>query len=244
MMKEIKPDSKILDKLETVRKNANAEEFLKNRKADKASASARKLERKQQKTQENMTRARELVEQAKEYREEAKAAAEMKKKSSLAATIIKGYFAYKFAKLLLSPVYCGYGYGMGGSMPNLPTGDEVLWKDNPSAYGGEERAQAIEATQQICDEVSQEAMQKGLIDEPVLSDEDREKMNDLASISRDSENPEQMEQYAAKCQELGLDYNDAKEAFSQNRTINDVENDIEHSRDDINNDIAGMELSM
>lgn len=239
MMKEIKPDSKILDKLETVRKNANAEEFIKKVKADKASASAGKLERKKQKTQEDMTRARELVEQAKEYREEAKAAAEMKKKSSLAATIIKGYFAYKFAKLLLSPVYRGYGYGMGGSMPNLPTGDEVLWKDNPSAYGGEERAQAIEATQQICDEVSQEAMQKGLIDEPVFSNEDREKMDELADICRDDKNPAQMEQYAAKCQELGLDYNEAQKAFSPDYT-----NSIEHDNGINLEQSAGMELSM
>ena len=77
MLKEIKPDTSLLDKLETVRKNANAEEFVKKKKADKAATGAGKLERKKDKTKEDMTRARELVEQAKEYREEAAAAAEI-----------------------------------------------------------------------------------------------------------------------------------------------------------------------
>ena len=253
MLKEIKPDTSILNRLETVRKNANAEEFVKKKKADKAATGAGKLERKQNKTQEDMARARELVEQAKEYREEAAAAAEMKKKSSLASTIIKGYFAYKFAKLLLSPVYNGYAYGgmgmgaaqMGGIMTDAMTNGHFNENGelvNP--WGSEERAQAIEQTQQICEEVSQEAMDKGLIDEPVLSDDDKQRMDELAEICRDDKDPEQLDKYAAKCQELGLDYNEARDAFSKDLTIGNVENNVEHERDDLRNDIAGMELSI
>lgn len=45
--------------------------------------------------------------------------------------------------------------------------------------------------------------------EPLLSDDDKERLQELADISRDTQNEQQAEQYAAKCQELGLDYNDA-----------------------------------
>ena len=89
---------------------------------------------------------------------------------------------------------------------------------------------AAQAAYQFQD-ISDEAMKQGLTDEPVFSDEDRAKLDDLATITRDGQNPEQAEQYAAKCQELGLDYDKALEAFQSNETISDVQNDIAIDRD-------------
>ena len=91
---------------------------------------------------------------------------------------------------------------------------------------GEERAQQIEDVKQAFQDISDEAMKQGLTDEPVFSDEDRAKLDDLATITRDGQNPEQAEQYAAKCQELGLDYDKAREAFAQDKTFDDVSRDV------------------
>ena len=67
--------------------------------------------------------------------------------------------------------------------------------------------------------------------EPLLTDEDKEKIQDLAAISRDTENEQQAEQYAAKCQELGLDYTEALTAFRQDKSLDTVQNDIEKERE-------------
>ena len=78
---------------------------------------------------------------------------------------------------------------------------------------------------------------KSQVNEPILTDEDKQKIQELADISRDTENEQQAEQYAAKCQELGLDYNDALIAFKEDRTIdldklqkdNEQENEMEYT---------------
>ena len=87
--------------------------------------------------------------------------------------------------------------------------------------------------------MSQQAQEQGLTKEgePLLSDDDKERLQELADISRDTQNEQQAEQYAAKCQELGLDYNDALIAFKEDRTIdldklqkdNEQENEMEYT---------------
>ena len=228
-------------KMHAVNEEATVAQYVEGKKAEKGAAKINKLEAKAKRTAEEDKALRELKKENERIHENQRAAAEIMRKSGLAEKILKCYFAYKMTKLLLTPFLTPnvYGYGPtsyqtghaideGISRAAEHEAEAVIEGKQPT---DEERAQQIEDVKQAFQDISDEAMKQGLTDEPVFSDEDHAKLDDLATITRDGQNPEQAEQYAAKCQELGLDYDKALEAFQSNETISDVQNDIAIDRD-------------
>ena len=123
--------------------------------------------------------------------------------------------------------------------------DDIMEKtaDAPEQDVNAQRAEMIEQTLDSFERMSQEAAEQGLTpeDRPLLNDDDREKIQSLADISRDVDDPQQAERYAATCRDLGLDYNEAMTAFQQDKTFDTVQRDVELEHE---KDSPGMELEM
>lgn len=237
-----------VQKLMAAQKQATVKAFTAGEAAKAKAIKAGKLDRKKVKTQQEETQVRELRKEAAKFREQQEQAKSLSSRMGLGEKILRAYFGYKLASLA-----CHTLVGLAGGYARDDVGravgqavttgidqaadkiaDNIMEQTNGEGQDiNEQRAQMIEQTLDSFERMSKEAQEQGLtsVNEPLLTDEDKQKIQELADISRDTENEQQAEQYAAKCQELGLDYNEAKTAFEQDKTFDTVENEVEKQKE-------------
>lgn len=241
----------MLDRMKELGNKATVRAFKLGEEADTLSRKAGKLDRKPTKTREE-EEARELRKEAVRMREQQEQARQITQGMGLGEKILRCYFAYKMASLLCSTLVgltgnyydrdraIGHAVASGIDRAADKLADNIVEQTQGEGQDiNEERAKLIEQTIESFEKMSQQAQEQGLTKEgePLLSDDDKERLQELADISRDTQNEQQAEQYAAKCQELGLDYNDALVAFKEDRTIdldklqkeNEKENEMEYT---------------
>lgn len=242
----------MLDRMKELGNKATVRAFKLGEEADTLGRKAGKLDRKPNKTKEEEAQARELRKEAVRIREQQEQAKQLTQGMGLGEKILRCYFAYKMASLLCSTIVgltgnyydrdraIGHAVASGIDRAADKLADNIVEQTQGEGQDiNEERAKLIEQTIESFEKMSQQAQEQGLTKEgePLLSDDDKERLQELAAISRDTQNEQQAEQYAAKCQELGLDYNDALVAFKEDRTIdldklqkdNEQENEIEYT---------------
>lgn len=242
----------MLDRMKELGNKATVRAFKLGEEADTLGRKAGKLDRKPNKTREEEEEARELRKEAVRMREQQEQARQITQGMGLGEKILRCYFAYKMASLLCSTLVgltgnyydrdraIGHAVASGIDRAADKLADNIVEQTQGEGQDiNEERAKLIEQTIESFEKMSQQAQEQGLTKEgePLLSDDDKERLQELADISRDTQNEQQAEQYAAKCQELGLDYNDALIAFKEDRTIdldklqkdNEQENEMEYT---------------
>lgn len=238
----------MLDRMKEIGNKATVKAFKLGEEADTLGRKAAKLDKKPNKTKEEEGQARELRKEAVRLREQQEQARQLTQGMGLGEKILRCYFAYKMASLFchtLVGIAGGYAYNQhGNAIGHAITdgidraadkmADNIIEQTNGEGQDiNEQRAQMIEQTLESFEHMSQQAQEQGLTseNEPLLTDEDKQKIQELADISRDTENAQQAEQYAAKCQELGLDYNEAMTAFQQDKTFDTVQNEVEKQQE-------------
>lgn len=242
----------MLDRMKEIGNKATVKAFKLGEEADTLGRKAAKLDKKPDKTKQEEAQARELRKEAVRIREQQEQAKQLTQGMGLGEKILRCYFAYKMASLLCSTIVgltgnyydrdraIGHAVASGIDRAADKLADNIVEQTQGEGQDiNEERAKLIEQTIESFEKMSQQAQEQGLTKEgePLLSDDDKERLQELAAISRDTQNEQQAEQYAAKCQELGLDYNDALVAFKEDRTIdldklqkdNEQENEIEYT---------------
>ena len=242
----------MLDRMKEIGNKATVKAFKLGEEADTLGRKAAKLDKKPDKTKQEEAQARELRKEAVRLREQQEQARQITQGVGLGEKILRCYFAYKMASLLCSTIVgltgnyydrdraIGHAVASGIDRAADKLADNIVEQTQGEGQDiNEERAKLIEQTIESFEKMSQQAQEQGLTKEgePLLSDDDKERLQELAAISRDTQNEQQAEQYAAKCQELGLDYNDALVAFKEDRTIdldklqkdNEQENEIEYT---------------
>lgn len=228
----------MLDRMKEIGNKATVKAFKLGEEADTLGRKAAKLDKKPDKTKQEEAQARELRKEAVRLREQQEQARQITQGVGLGEKILRCYFAYKMASLLCSTIVgltgnyydrdraIGHAVASGIDRAADKLADNIVEQTQGEGQDiNEERAKLIEQTIESFEKMSQQAQEQGLTKEgePLLSDDDKERLQELADISRDTQNEQQAEQYAAKCQELGLDYNDALIAFKEDRTIDLVE---------------------
>lgn len=242
----------MLDRMKEIGNKATVKAFKLGEEADTLGRKAAKLDKKPDKTKQEEAQARELRKEAVRLREQQEQARQITQGVGLGEKILRCYFAYKMASLLCSTIVgltgnyydrdraIGHAVASGIDRAADKLADNIVEQTQGEGQDiNEERAKLIEQTIESFEKMSQQAQEQGLTKEgePLLSDDDKERLQELADISRDTQNEQQAEQYAAKCQELGLDYNDALIAFKEDRTIdldklqkdNEQENEMEYT---------------
>ena len=232
------------EKIQAQQKALTLKAFKAGEEADTLGRKAGKLDRKPDKTKEEEAQTKELRREAERMRAQQAQAKQLGQRMGLGEQILRAYFTYKMASLACHTLVgmtannhhyyhdnnaVGRAITSGIHDMSNTLADKIV--DSTPGEGqevNEQRAQMIEQTLESFERMSQEAEAQGLTQEgePLLTDEDREKIQELADISRDSENAQQAERYATKCQELGLDYNEALKAFEQDKSIDTVENEV------------------
>lgn len=235
-----------LDKLKDLDKKATVKAFKAGEEADTLGRKAAKLDKKPDKTKQEEAQAREIRKEAERMREQQAQAKQLSQGMGLGEKILRCYFAYKIASLLCHTLVglTGNYYSRNDAIGRAVTdgidraadkiADNIVEQTQGEGQDiNEQRAQMIEQTLESFEHMSQQAQEQGLTseNEPLLTDEDKQKIQELADISRDSQNEQQAEQYAAKCQELGLDYNEAMTAFQQDKTFGTVQNEVEKQQE-------------
>lgn len=242
----------MLDRMKEIGNKATVKAFKLGEEADTLGRKAAKLDKKPDKTKQEEAQARELRKEAVRLREQQEQARQITQGVGLGEKILRCYFAYKMAAILCSTIVgltgnyydrdraIGHAVASGIDRAADKLADNIVEQTQGEGQDiNEERAKLIEQTIESFEKMSQQAQEQGLTKEgePLLSDDDKERLQELADISRDTQNEQQAEQYAAKCQELGLDYNDALIAFKEDRTIdldklqkdNEQENEMEYT---------------
>ena len=248
-----------IQKLIDAKKQATVNAFTAGEAAKAKAIKAGKLDRKKAKSQQEEAQVRELRKEAAKLREEQEQAKNLSSRMGLGEKILRMYFTYKLASLAcrtLVGLAGGYARDDVGRAAGqaITTGidrmsdelaDDIMEKsaDTPEQDVNNQRAEMIEQTLDSFERMSQEAAEQGLTpeDRPLLNDDDREKIQSLADISRDVDDPQQAERYAATCRDLGLDYNEAMTAFQQDKTFDTVQRDVELQQE---KDSPSMELEM
>lgn len=237
-----------LKKFQDTEKEATVKAFTLGEEADALGRKAAKLEQKKDKTKEESEQVKELRKQAERVRQQQEQAKALSRNMGLGEKILRCYFAYKMASLACHTLV-GLAGGYGGYERNQAIGraitggidraadrltDNII--DRTNSEEGEERdinerrAQMIEQTLESFQHMSDQAAEQGLTepDAPLLPEADRARIQELADISRDTENPQQAELYASKAQELGLDYEEALTAFRRDNDAPEIEREREN----------------
>lgn len=232
---------------EQKQKAATVKAFTLGEEADALGRKAAKLEQKKDKTKEESEQVKELRKQAERVRQQQEQAKALSRNMGLGEKILRCYFTYKMASLACHTlVGLAGGYERNEAIGRAVTSsidratdrltDNII--DRTNSEEGEERdinerrAQMIEQTLESFQHMSDQAAEQGLTepDAPLLPEADRARIQELADISRDTENPQQAELYASKAQELGLDYDEALTAFRQDNDAPEIERDRETER--------------
>ena len=203
--------SSLLDKFAKLKQEANLQAFLDKDAINEKGREKRKLEAKEEKTAEEEKKIRQIQQETERLAKRQQQAQQIVNRASLGEKIIKGYFLYKAATLL---------------------GHALLDQDHDRDFGGIEdelreriehgeidiqtaRAEQIEQFRDQFDKINEEAKAIGIGQGNIFTQQDRDSLTALAAISRDVSNVQQAELYAAKCEELGLNREEALQAFQQ-----------------------------
>lgn len=216
----------MLDKFAKLKQEANLKGFLDKESINEKGRELRKLENKKVKTEEEEKKIRQIQQETKRLENSIQQAQQLVNRASLGEQIIKYYFAYKMTSLLCRALsgydrasYYNGGALLGKAMDEVQEQLELGEIDLHAA-----RADQIEQVYEQFVQISEEAKTLGISQEDVFTQQDRASLIDLAAISRDQDNPQQAELYAAKCEEFGLNREEAFQAFQQ---------DIESTRQEI-----------
>lgn len=251
----------LLEKLQAAANKGTVKAFQEGEAANDIAKKITKLDKKKDKTKEEEEQQRELRKEAERLRERQEQARQLTQGMGLGEKILRCYFTYKLASLACHTLvglaggyaYQQHSYAMANAVSEgIEKGaekiaDRIEENAEQSQDPDKARAEMIEQTLESFERMSEQAQEQGLTKEgePLLTEEDKEKIQELAEISRDSDNPEQAQQYAAKCQELGLDYNEAMTAFQQDKTFDTVQNEVEKDRENqMKHEVPTMEMTV
>lgn len=240
----------ITEKLNQINRKATVEAFKAGEEANEAGKKAAKLERKPDKTKEEEELIRELRKQNEIARERQNAMNHMARRTGLGEQILRAYFTYKMTSLACNTLIAmsgvqrvasnAIGKGFTDSVDGI-TGaiaDKLTGKEEAAAgkeiMDAQERhaahARQIEDCLESFERMSDEAERLGITEpgKPLLTDKEREGIKSLADVARDpSMSPED---YAQKCADLGLDYNEAYKAAQADKDI-DRDRSLDESKD-------------
>ncbi len=210
-------DEKLSEKFSKLKQEANLKAFLDKEEINDKGREKRKLEAKKDKTEEDEKKIRQIQQETERLASRQQQAQQIVNRASLGEKILKCYFAYKMASLLCHTLF-GYDrdHSYNGVGLTARIEDELQEKlqngeiDIPNA-----RAEQIEQFRDQFDKINEEAKTLGISQDDIFTQQDKDKLTDLAAISRDQNNPQQAELYASKCEELGLDKNEARESFNK-----------------------------
>ena len=175
----------------------------------------RKLKR-QSENSEDENKIRKIQKETDVLAQQQQQAENLFKKSSLAESILKGYFTYKMTSLLCNTL-------INSNSPRYNNQHNHIFRNENEELENEvtghevhnERTNNIENIKEHFEQINNEAKEAGLIKEDFFTQEHKDKLMELATISKDITNPAQAELYASKCEELGLDKNEAREFFNK-----------------------------
>jgi hypothetical protein len=210
----------LTERFESLKKEANLQSFLDKEEIKDKGRERQKLESKKSENDEdeNIRQIQEDTEQLaiRQQREQ-----QLANRAGLGVKILKGYFAYKTASLLCN-TFCSRD-GLDSDLEQKAENGQL----DISAL----RAEQIEQVRDQFDSINAEAKSLGISQNDIFTQEDKTNLTDLAAISRDHDNPQQAELYAAKCEQLGLDQNQALEAFQQDQNLDVQQNRIDKNRE-------------
>jgi hypothetical protein len=224
-------DEKLSEKFSKLKQEANLKAFLDKDEINEKGKEKRKLEAKKDKTEEDEKKIRQIQQETQRLAMRQQQAQQIVNRASLGEKILKCYFAYKMASLLCR-TFLGYDrdhYNNGGGL-TAKIEDELQERlhhgeiDIPTA-----RAEQIEQVRDQFDKINVEAKELGISQNDIFTQQDKENLTDLATISRDTNNPQQAELYASKCEDLGLDRNEALQAFQQDVNNGTVQHQLENN---------------
>jgi hypothetical protein len=219
------------EKFEKLKQEANLQAFLSKEEITEKGREKRKLEAKKDKTEEDEKKIRQIQQETERLASRQQQAQQIVNRASLGEKILKCYFAYKMASLLCR-TFLEYGRDQSG-YGNAPRLDFDM-EDRPEQGDFDihhARAEQIEQVRDQFDKINEEAKTLGISQDDVFTQQDKDKLTDLAAISRDQNNPQQAELYASKCEELGLDRSEALQAFQQDKNLDTVQNEIKQTKE-------------
>lgn len=224
-------DEKLSEKFSKLKQEANLKAFLDKEEINDKGREKRKLEAKKDKTEEDEKKIRQIQQETQRLAMRQQQAQQLVNRASLGEKILKCYFIYKMASLLCHTLF-GYdrdrSYNGGGLTARIE--DEILEKiqngeiDIPNA-----RAEQIEQFRDQFNQINTEAKELGISQNDIFTQQDKDSLTDLAAISRDTDNPQQAELYASKCEDLGLDRNEALQAFQQEMNTETIQHQLENN---------------
>lgn len=224
--------SALLEKFAKLKQEANLNAFLTKEEINDKGREKRKLEAKQNKTEEDEKKIRQIQQEAERLALRQQQAQQLVNRASLGEKILKYYFVYKMASLLCHTLF-GYdrdrynnnGIGSGLTVRIEDELEEKLQNceiDIPNV-----RAEQIEQFRDQFDKINIEAKELGISQNDIFTQQDKNSLTELAAISRDTNNPQQAELYASKCEELGLNRNEALQAFQQEINTESIQHQLE-----------------
>lgn len=211
-------------KFKEVKKRATLRSFLNKDEINDKGRELRKLEAKKEKTAEDEKRIRQIRKESERLSRQQQEVQQMVNRASLGEKILKCYFAYKMASLFCH-AFLGYhndsgiGGGIGGALASKWDNEIEEKLENGEIDINTARADQIEQVRDQFDKINEDAKTLGISQDDVFDQQDKDKLTELAEISRDGNNPQQAELYASKCEELGLDKRDALQAIEQDNAI-------------------------
>lgn len=235
-------DETLAKKFSKIQQEANLKAFLSKEEINDQGREKRKLEAKKDKTAEDEKKIRQIQQKAEQLADYQRQAQQAANHASLGEKILKCYFTYKMASLFCHTLTAALDYdrgGVGGGSLQAKIDDEIEEKiqngelDVPTA-----RAEQIEHLRDQFDQINAEAQDLGISQDDLFSQQDKDNMTELAGISRDTDNPQQAELYADKCEELGLDREEALQAFQQDK--DGLQNEVEHAKEQSQSYEIGM----
>ena len=232
----------LIERLQAAKKKSTVKVYLLGEQIIKIGRKLDKLSQKQNKSAKDEEQIQQLQHMSHQMVEEQTRTSRLNKRMGIVERILLGYFAYKITTELFksltmdSPDHNINGnYSPSIKLVELPSDPPLAASledtDEYEKYytrGGQSIA-ISRVTDELAD-MSKQAQEMGITADgelPLLTVSDEKRLRDLANIAKDYDSEQMMEQYAAKCQELGLDYAEAKNAFESGKTINEVSNEVE-----------------
>lgn len=218
----------LTEKFANLKQETNLKIFLNQEEIKKNGKDQRKIELKGDLKEEDEKKIRQMQKETAKLQQQQQQLQDFKNHVGLGEKILKAYFAYKMASLLCRTFF-GYGdYRRGladGMAANTMSSIDKAIDDktdeltNGMEDAGTDRATQIEHMRDQFDQINSEAKELGIADHDIFGQEDKNKLTELADASRNND----IEQYAAKCQDLGLDATEARASFEKGQTLDTVE---------------------
>lgn len=218
----------IAEKFAEINKKTKLEIFLNKEGINENGKKKCKLELNPNKKEEDEKKIRQIQKDTEALEQKQQQLKAFQNHVGLGEKILKAYFGYKMASLLCRTFfgYDGYTRGLSDGMAAHTMNhidnaidekaDEIA---NGMGSAGADRATQIENMRDQFDQINSEAKELGIADHDIFGEEDKSKLTELAEASRNND----IEQYAAKCQDLGLDAEEARASFEKGQTLDTVE---------------------